>query len=344
MLHGRSASLLVQSGSACLLAGGPAAFTHIKIRQLERPPVLVALAELAAFLARMPDQREPVTRALEAISSRRPDWAGFALDRTRIMGIVNTTPDSFSDGGRFLDPERAIEHGRALLETGADAIDVGGESTRPGAEPAGVEEELRRVLPVIRALADTGATVSVDTRHAAVMAAALAAGARIVNDVTALAGDPESLALVSRSDAAVVLMHMQGEPATMQRDPRYEDTVLDVCDFLEARIAACERAGIARSRLLVDPGIGFGKTLAHNLDLLAHLGALHGLGVGVMLGVSRKGFIARASRGETPERRLGGSLAAAVAAMDQGVQWLRVHDVAETRQAVALKRQIESAS
>jgi len=175
-----------------------------------------------------------------------------------------------------------------------------------------------------------------------VMAEALASGARIVNDVTALASDPESLAVIAGCEAAVVLMHMQGEPQTMQSAPRYDDVLLDVAGFLEARIAACEGAGIARSRLLVDPGIGFGKTLAHNLELLAKLGAFHGLGTGVLVGVSRKSFIAHASRNEAPEHRVGGSLAAALAASEQGVQWLRVHDVAETRQAIVLRQQIDS--
>jgi dihydropteroate synthase len=343
-LRGGLAEAAIREGSARPLAGGAVAFTHVQVLQSARPPALIALADLDGAFARWPERRKAAVRALEAISMPRPAWAGFTLDRTRIMGVVNAPPDSFSDGGRFLDPERAIEHGRSLLEAGADMIDVGGESTRPGAEPVTVEEELHRVLPVVRALAESGAAVSIDTRHAPVMMAALAAGARVVNDITALTGDPESLGLVAGAGVSVVLMHMQGEPATMQRDPRYEDVVLDVCDFLEARIGTCERAGIGRSRLIVDPGIGFGKTLAHNFELLAHLSALHGLGVGILIGVSRKGFIAKASRGEAADRRLGGSLAAALAAHEQGAQWLRVHDVAETCQAITLKDQIDSAN
>ena len=342
-LHGRLAETAIKDGRARPLAGGGVAFTHVQVLEPGRSPALIALNDLDAAFERWPDRHKAAVRLLETISAPRLVWAGFSLDRARIMGVVNATPDSFSDGGRFLDPVRAIEHGRALLAAGADMIDVGGESTRPGAEPVSIEDELHRVLPVVRALAESGAPVSIDTRHAPVMTAALAAGARAVNDVTALSGDPQSLAVVARSGAAVVLMHMQGEPETMQRDPRYDNVVLDVCDFLERRIAECERAGIDRSRLVVDPGIGFGKTLAHNLELLAHLGALHGLGVGILLGVSRKGFIAKASHGEAPDRRLGGSLAAALAAQEQGVQWLRAHDVAETRQAITIKDQIDSA-
>jgi dihydropteroate synthase len=342
-LHGRLAEVAIRNGSARPLTGGRVAFTHVQVLEPAQPPVLIALADFEAAFERRPENYKDALNTLKTISAPRPPWAGFSLDRTRIMGVVNATPDSFSDGGRFLDPAHAIEHGRALLEAGADIIDVGGESTRPGADPVRIEEELHRVLPVVRALAEIGAPVSIDTRHAPVMMAALAAGARVVNDVTALNGDPDSLAVVARSGAAVVLMHLQGEPATMQRDPRYGNVVLDICDFLESRITACERAGIDRSRLVVDPGIGFGKTLTHNLELLAHLGALHGLGVGILLGVSRKGFIAKASHGETPDRRIGGSLAATLAAHEQGIQWLRVHDVAETRQAIAVKDQIDSA-
>ena len=343
-VRGRTAHAMVEAGTARWLAGGPAAFTHLDILEPNAPPVLIALGDLEVWLAQRPSWRRLALATLATISAPRPPWGGLALDRPRLMGVVNVTPDSFSDGGRFFDATRAIEHGRALIAAGADMIDIGGESTRPGAAALDAEEELRRVIPVVRALAATGAAVSIDTRRARVMLAALAAGARAVNDVTALAGDPDSLAVVARSDAAVVLMHMQGEPATMQCDPRYADVLGEVGDFLRARIAACERAGIARKRILVDPGIGFGKTLAHNLELVAHLAAFHALGTGLMLGASRKSFIARASRGEDTEHRLAGSLAAALGAVEQGAQWLRVHEVAETRQALALRQQIDSAT
>jgi dihydropteroate synthase len=338
-----AASAAVITGAGRPLAGGPIAFTQIEVMQRDRPSVTMALARLPESFERHPDWREMAIPALECLSAPRAPWAGLSLDRTRVMGVLNVTPDSFSDGGAYLDPARAIAHGRALLEAGADILDIGGESTRPGAEPVAPEEELRRVLPVVCAFAEAGALVSIDTRHAAVMEPALASGARIVNDVTALAGDPLSLEVVRRSDAAVVLMHMGGDPRTMQRDPRYDDVTLDVLDHLDARIAACEAAGIARERIAVDPGIGFGKTLAHNLVLLARLAAFHGLGAAVLVGVSRKSFIAKASRGEVPEARLPGSLAAALAGVGQGAQLLRVHDVAETRQALAVKEQIDSA-
>jgi len=254
------------------------------------------------------------------------------------------TPDSFSDGGRHLDANAAIAHGTALLEAGAGIVDVGGESTRPGADAVPAEEELRRVLPVVRALAKAGGAVSIDTRRAAVMTAAVGEGARVINDVTALSGDDQSLAAAAKSGAGVVLMHMQGEPATMQDNPTYDDAALDVYDYLEARIAACERAGVARERIVVDPGIGFGKTKRHNAEILAQIALYHALGCGVLLGVSRKGFVAGASGGEPPDKRLPGSLAAALGAVGQGVQLLRVHDVAETRQALAVRDAIESAS
>jgi dihydropteroate synthase len=259
------------------------------------------------------------------------------------MGIVNVTPDSFSDGGDRLDPAAAIAAGRRMLEEGAEILDIGGESTRPGAEPVGIEEECARVLPVIEALAADGALVSIDSRHAAVMRAAVEAGASIVNDVTALTGDPESLAAVAALEVPVILMHMQGEPRTMQADPRYGDVVAEVRGFLGERAAACESAGIARADICIDPGIGFGKTVAHNLALLKHLEAIRELGYPVLIGASRKSFIGKLSHGEAPKQRLGGSLAVALAAAERGAAILRVHDVAETAQALALWRAISEA-
>jgi len=268
-------------------------------------------------------------------------FAGLTLDRVRVMGVVNVTPDSFADGGAFLDPAAAIEHGRALADAGADIVDVGGESTRPGAAPVTPAEEIARIAPVIEALARDGLLVSVDTRRAAVMRAALAAGARIVNDVAALA-DAGAIDLVARAGASVVLMHMQGEPATMQRAPRYDDVVAEVAAFLAARVAACRDAGLDESRICVDPGIGFGKTVAHNLALLRSLDRLRPPRIALLVGVSRKSFIARLSAGEPPGERLPGSLAAALAAAARGADILRVHEVAATRQALAVWRAIES--
>ncbi|MGC2854455.1 dihydropteroate synthase [Novispirillum sp. DQ9] len=285
-----------------------------------------------------------VRRRMATVEAPRPAFAGLSMDRPRVMGILNATPDSFSDGGRHFAVDDAVRGGLAMLEAGADILDVGGESTRPGSEEVLPEEEIRRVVPVIRALAERGALVSIDTRHAAVMEAAVAAGAAIINDVTALTGEPASLPTAARLGVPVILMHIQGEPRTMQADPRYSFAPLDVFDWLEARVEACLAAGIARADLCVDPGIGFGKTVEHNAQILKRLGLLHGLGCPVLLGISRKIFIARVSRGEPPLERLPGSLAAAVMGAERGMHILRVHDVAETVQALAVVRAVEMVS
>ncbi|MBU6508138.1 MAG: dihydropteroate synthase [Alphaproteobacteria bacterium] len=284
-----------------------------------------------------PELRATIDAALHRLTEPRSKWAGFTLDRPLIMGILNVTPDSFSDGGRFADCERAIAHGRALIAAGADIVDVGGESTRPGATPVTPDDEFARIGPVIRALAATGAVISVDTRHASVMARALEAGARIINDVAALSR-PGTMALAAKTRAPVALMHMQGEPTTMQRAPRYDLASLDIVDFLEARISACIDAGITREAIVVDPGIGFGKTQAHNFEILARIGLLHGLGTGVLIGASRKSFL-----GGSVDARLPGSLAVAIHAVQQGVQIVRVHDVAETRAAIAVTEALATA-
>jgi dihydropteroate synthase len=252
------------------------------------------------------------------------------------MGVVNVTPDSFSDGGQFFEPAAAIAHGLRLHAEGADIVDVGGESTRPGADAVSAGEEISRVVPVIEVLARAGALVSIDTRKAAVMRAAVGAGARMINDISALRYDPDSLATAGASGVTVVLMHSQGEPATMQLQPRYERVALDVFDHLAARVQAWTDAGYERARLIVDPGIGFGKTLEHNLEILSELGLYLGLGLPVLLGVSRKSFIGRLTGRAPPTERLPGSLAAALWAIVAGVAILRVHDVAATQQAVAL--------
>ena len=284
-----------------------------------------------------------VTELLTRLAEPAEDFADVSLAEPAVMGIINVTPDSFSDGGDFARSAEAIEHGRAMAAAGAAFLDVGGESTRPGAETVSLDEEIRRVVPVVEALAAEGHRVSIDTRHAAVMKAAIAAGAAVINDVTALTGDPDSLAVAAASGAPVVLMHMQGEPGTMQADPRYDDPVLDIFDYLEERIAACEAAGITRQRIAVDPGIGFGKTVEHNTRLLGRLGVFLGLGCAVLLGVSRKTFIGRLSAGEPPKQRLAGSLAAALAGAREGARILRVHDVPETRQALRIWMAVQSA-
>jgi len=208
---------------------------------------------------------------LDALTAPREHWAGLQFNRPRIMGILNVTPDSFSDGGDHFDAATAVASGKAMLAAGADILDVGGGSTRPGAHPIDPAEEIRRVEPVVRELANAGALVSIDTRHAATMSAALAAGAHIINDVSALTSDPESLSVAARSKARVVLMHMLGDPQTMQRDPVYAAAPLDILDYLEGRIATCIAAGVPRGRIAVDPGIGFGKRLHHNLQIMARL-------------------------------------------------------------------------
>jgi dihydropteroate synthase len=243
------------------------------------------------------------------------------------MGIVNTTPDSFSDGGMLGSAQDAIDHGLRLAEEGADILDIGGESTRPGADPVSLEEELGRVIPVIEGLrAKTETLISIDTRKAEVMCHAAAAGADILNDVSALTSDPQSLAVAAETGLPVILMHAQGNPKTMNDDPQYADVVLDVFDFLEKRIAACEAAGIHRSKLVADPGIGFGKHLHHNVAVMSALSLYHALGVPVLIGASRKKLIDRICDVPNPKDRVPGSLAAALAGAAQGVQIIRVHD------------------
>ncbi len=258
------------------------------------------------------------------------------MDSPLIMGVVNVTPDSFSDGGQFLDASAAIAHGRRLAEEGAQVLDVGGESTRPGAEPVSAGEELRRVVPVIEGLAPLGARISIDTTKAAVAEAALDAGATVVNDVSALRFDPDLAALVARSGAGCCLMHMLGEPRTMQEDPRYDDVVSDVKAFLEERLAFAVEAGIDEDRVWLDPGIGFGKTVEHNLELLARLEEIVAIGRPVVVGTSRKSFLSRLTGDRPADARLPGTIATNVLALERGAQVFRVHDVAPIADALAV--------
>lgn len=278
--------------------------------------------------------RTRFTTLWTALTSAREPTAGLDWSRPQIMGIVNVTPDSFFDGGHFFGAAEAIERGRAMRQAGAEILDVGGESTRPGAQPVAEPEEARRVVPVVEALA-AGGLVSIDTRHAGIMRAAIGAGAGAINDVDALTG-PDSLAAAAALAVPVVLMHCNADPRTMQNAPVYSDVTLDVFDYLEARVAACVAAGIPRERIVVDPGIGFAKTAVHNAELLDAVAALHALGCPVLLGASRKSFIGKFSVGEAADARLPGSVAAAVWGASQGVQIVRVHDVAETAQALAV--------
>ena len=256
----------------------------------------------------------------------------------KIIGVVNVTPDSFSDGGLFLDPARAIAHGRQLADEGAAILDIGGESTRPGAEPVGVDEELRRVLPVLEGLraASTGAQLSIDTSKAVVASEALQAGATLVNDVTALRGDPRMAEVVAEAGAEVCLMHMLGEPRTMQHDPRYDDVVADVKAFLTERMQFALAHGIDESKVIVDPGIGFGKTLDHNLQLVRRIDELVALGRPVLIGASRKSFLGRITGREDPSERVPATVAVNVLAYERGVRLFRVHDVAPSRDALAV--------
>jgi dihydropteroate synthase len=266
------------------------------------------------------------------------------LDQPQVMGIVNTTPDSFSDGGAYADASAAAEAGALMAAQGAAIIDVGGESTRPGATMVWEEDEIQRILPVIQQLSAGGNAVSIDSRKSAVMSAALGAGAHMVNDVSALTWDAQSAGVVAAAGAPVVLMHHRGDPQSMQKDPRYEDALVEIYLWLEERIAAAEQAGIAREKILVDPGIGFGKTVAHNLELMNGLALLHGLGCPIVLGASRKRMIGALANEAPADRRLPGSLTLALKAVEQGAQIVRVHDVPETVQALKVWRGVRDSA
>jgi dihydropteroate synthase len=328
--HGAEAARLVAAGEAVRLAGLPAAFAAVEL--IERHGSGLRRRRVGWRDA----EGEPAFRALAA-----PRPAPF--DRPRLMGILNVTPDSFARDTRFPLADEAVAHGLRLAREGADIVDVGGESTRPGAAAVPVEEELRRVVPVVRRLAEAGVTVSVDTRKAAVMRAAVAAGARIVNDVSGLTFDPEAPAAAAAGGAWVVLMHSRGEPATMNAAPSYEHAALEVYDELEARVAAAEAAGIARERIVVDPGLCFAKHEPHNVDVLRHLALYHGLGCPLLLGVSRKGWTTAIHEGWRPSERLPATLAAGFWGLQQGAHCLRVHDVDAHRQLLEAWRGIGGA-
>jgi dihydropteroate synthase len=263
------------------------------------------------------------------------------LSEPKVMGILNLTPDSFFDGGRYVDQQTAVEYARQMVEDGAAIIDVGGESTRPGSDPVDAADEIRRVVPIIETISKRfNVAISIDTNKAAVMQAALDAGAHLINDIRALR-EPGALAAVAQSRAAVCLMHMQGNPKTMQHEPHYLDVVAEVKSFLRERLAACETAGIDRSRILVDPGIGFGKHLEHNLALIAATKELAGLGVPVLIGASRKSMFAKLL-GRAPQERIAGGVAVATAAALAGAKVIRTHDVRETVDALAVATALRS--
>ena len=310
----------------------------------------LAVPDVDDALARLPDALAAEGQAQWAALKKNhaPFQCGertIRLDQPQVMGILNVTPDSFSDGGRFLDdPDAANAHAATMLEAGAGLIDVGGESTRPGAAAVWEGDELKRVVPAIERLAASGAAISIDTRRAAVMEAALAAGAHVINDVSALRHDPRSLELAMRSGAPVVLMHAPGEADDLHADGDYRDVVLDVFDWLKARRDAALAAGIAQEKIILDPGIGFGKSVVQNLVLINALPLFHALGQPLLIGASRKRMIGALSSEAPAHQRLGGSLMLAAKAMEAGVQLLRVHDVPETMQAVRVWRGLRDAA
>jgi dihydropteroate synthase len=292
--------------------------------------------------------REAVERGLSGWLDRRPElrspgWSLGPDDPPAVMGVLNVTPDSFSDGNAYPDADSAIAAGRALAVAGADLVDVGGESTRPGADPVDLDTELARVLPVVAALAEDGIPVSIDTTKAEVARQAVAAGAVVVNDVSAGRFDPDLLAAVAELDVAYVLMHMRGTPQTMQQEPRYDDVVGEVADFLAAGLTELEGVGVDPARVVIDPGIGFGKTLEHNLTLLARLREFTSFDRPVLVGASRKGFIGTLTGRDDPQERDAASVAVAAMAVDAGARIVRVHDVAGTRDAVVVARAIATA-
>lgn len=304
------------------IAGGNAWFTHAEVLSRSNASKVIPADEIPKDV-------------LNNIYQPRAPFAGLDMGRVHVMGVLNTTPDSFSDGGLHEGVDDAVTRGHQMLDQGASIVDVGGESTRPGADFVDRVAEINRVTPVIAAMNGT-ALLSIDTRKADVARAAIGAGAQIFNDVTALSFDPRSLSVLKDTDASVCLMHASGDPKTMQDNPTYDDVLLDVYDYLSIRVALCEQAGIAKSRICIDPGIGFGKTTEHNLLLMRGLSLFHGLGCPILLGVSRKRFIGEIGEAQEPADRVGGSIAVGLEGLRQGVQLLRVHDVKETVQAVRL--------
>lgn len=323
---------LVQVGparpkGAARLAGGWGWFTHVEILARGRIPQVVPLAEVP------PDR-------LDALTVARPEMGGLGMSVPRVMGILNATPDSFSDGGRHAAAKDAVTTGTLMRDAGVDLLDVGGESTRPGAQTVSEEKETGRVVPVIHGLRAAGieTLISIDTRKASVADAAVQAGAGLINDVSGFTFDPLLAPLAAAAGVPICVMHAQGDPATMHENPTYDDVLLDVYDFLADQITTLEAAGIPRARIVADPGIGFGKTLQHNLTLLGRLSLFHSLGVPLLLGASRKRFIGTIGATVEADQRMPGSLGVALAALSHGVQILRVHDVPQTIEAIALWR------
>ena len=327
-------------GKVARLAGGMTFFAAVELLRVEgHRRVSAELLPVEGLDSRFDDALAAQWSRLTG--ARPPLQLGdrtIRLDQPQVMGILNVTPDSFSDGGRFADPAIAVEAGVRMSSEGAAILDVGGESTRPGAQQVWAQDEIQRIRPVVERLSASGAAVSIDTRKSEVMTAALQAGARLVNDVSALTFDPRSAEVVAAAGAPVILMHHFGPPETMQQDPRYDDVLVEIYLWLEERIAAAEAAGIDRSRILIDPGFGFGKTVAHNLELMNGLALFHSLGCPIVVGASRKRTIGALSNEAPADERLAGSIAFALKAVEQGAQIVRVHDVSETVQALRIWR------
>jgi dihydropteroate synthase len=330
-LWGSDADEAVGRKIAGRLAGGSGSFGLVEVIRRESARVQ---REIATYGALRSTGEGAIRECLEALSAPRDAVAGLALKKTHVMGVINITPDSFSDGGQTPRRDAAVERGKRFVSEGADIVDIGGESTRPGAEGVPLEEEHARVIDAVADLSATGIPVSIDTRKPAIMSAAVAAGARMINDVSALRFEATSATVAAALGVPVILMHARGDPKTMQDNPVYEDVVLDVYDELSARVAAAEQAGLPRSRLLVDPGIGFGKTFRHNVEILKNLAVYHGMGVALLIGASRKRFLGAITGVDNAAERDAASIGVAVAAAAQGVQLVRVHDVKGTVQAI----------
>ncbi len=308
---------------AMTLAGGWCWFDRVEVLERNRSPEVISASEVS-------------NDVLTALTTPRADVAGLSLSKPQIMGILNVTPDSFSDGGRYVDPIAALEQAHQMVADGASVIDIGGESTRPGADYVELEEEISRTAPIVNRLAAEGICISIDTRKAPVAREAAKQGAAMLNDVAAMEFDPDMASVAVERDLPICLMHAQGTPEVMQNDPRYDDVVLDIYDYLAERIAVAEAAGIKRSQIITDPGIGFGKTKEHNLSLLRRLSLFHTLGCPILLGASRKRFIGEISAAQEAAERVAGSVQVAMGGIRQGVQIVRVHDTLPTKQALSL--------
>ncbi|MBB45848.1 MAG: dihydropteroate synthase [Rhodospirillaceae bacterium] len=332
-----------RESSYCRLAGGSLVFEKIELilRDQQHIYSFESSIDAARAWALAEGCMEELDELMLMIVSRRAGYFEEKDTSPLLMGIINVSPDSFFGAATSFNTEAAISRAHSLIAEGVDFIDVGGESTRPGSSSIKTSEEIDRVVAVIEGIKGFGVPISIDTSKAKVMEAALSAGASIINDITALTGDPNSLSLAAKYKVPVVLMHMKGTPLTMQKRPQYDSAILDVFDYLKWRVSVCLQAGILPENLIIDPGIGFGKNDDHNISILTRISLLHSLGFPILLGMSRKSLIASLSDGEPVDKRLPGSLAAAIYAAGEGVQLLRVHDVSETRQALAIKEALQ---